>query len=85
MTLQSFKNLTKKQQRRALLQKGIFLADRSTASFSVLLFHMGDFFVELFFGKDNDEIVGLRPLQRLRHNIRYNAKTSEPIMQPATA
>lgn len=71
MTLQSFKNLTTKQKRKALLQQGVFLADRTTSSFSVFLFHMGEFFVELFFIKENDEVVGLRPLKRLRNTSRY--------------
>lgn len=64
MTLQYFKKLNTKQKRRALLQKGIFLADRTTDSFSVFLFKMEDFFVELFFIKENDEIAGLKALQQ---------------------
>lgn len=72
MTLQSFKNLTTKQKRKVLLQQGVFLADRTTTSFSVFLFHMGEFFVELFFIKENDEVVGIRSLKQLRHTNRYN-------------
>ena len=72
MTFQSFKSLTNKQKRKALLQQGVFLADRTTSSFSIFLFHMGDFFVELFFIKENDEVVGLRPLKRLRNTSQYN-------------
>ena len=71
MTLQSFKNLNTKQKRKLLLQKGVFLADRTTTSFSVFLFHMGEFFVELFFIKENDEVVGMRTLKQLRHANRY--------------
>lgn len=71
MTLQSFKNLNTKQKRRVLLKQGVFLADRTTASFSVFLFHMGEFFVELFFIKENDEVVGMRPLKKLRRSTSY--------------
>lgn len=77
MTLESFKSLTKKQQRRALLQKGVFLADRTTASFSVFLFQMGDFFVELFFVRENDEIVGMRLLEHLHSTKRYAAAVQQ--------
>ncbi len=79
MTLQSFKNLNKKQRRKALLQKGVFLADRTTASFSVFLFHMGEFFVELFFIKENDEVVGMRPLKQLRHGSRYKLQQMDSL------
>lgn len=79
MTLQSFKSLNKKQKRRALLQQGVFLADRTTASFSVFLFHMGEFFVELFFIKENDEVVGLKPLKRLRSTGRYKLNQLQPM------
>jgi hypothetical protein len=71
MTLQSFKNLNTKQKRKMLLQRGVFLADRTTDSFSVFLFHMGEFFVELFFIKENDEVVGMRSIKQLRHSNKY--------------
>jgi hypothetical protein len=72
--MQSFKSLSPKQKRRTLMQKGIFLADRTTASFSVFLFRVGDFFVELFFIKENDEIVGLRPVKKIDTHHHYNFK-----------
>ncbi len=72
MTLQSFKNLSTKQKRKLLLEKGVFLADRNTSSFSVFLFHMGEFFVELFFTRESDEVIGIRPLKRLRKTSHYH-------------
>ncbi|WP_132055937.1 hypothetical protein [Pseudocnuella soli] len=72
MTLQSFKSLSPKQKRRALLHKGIYLAERTTASFSVFLFKVEDFFVELFFIRENDEIAGLRPVQEPKVVRHYN-------------
>ena len=79
MTLQSFKNLTPKQKRRALLRKGIYLADRTTSSFSVFLFRLGDLFVELFFIRENDEVVCVRPVKAMNAFRHYNLKGSEKL------
>lgn len=79
MTIQSFKNLNKKQKRIALLRKGQFLADRKTDLFSVFLFRIGDFFVELFFSRENEQVVGIRPLQQLRRLKQYQSMQAVPI------
>ncbi|OLY93668.1 hypothetical protein [Cnuella takakiae] len=65
MNIQSFKSLNCKQKRRALLRSGQFIADRNTDLFSVFLFRLGDFFVELFFSRENEQVVGIRPIQKL--------------------
>lgn len=72
MTLHSFKNLSPKQKRKALLHKGIYLAERTTASFCVFLFKIEDFFVELFFIRENDEIAGVRPVPEPSVVRQYN-------------
>lgn len=71
MTLQSFKNLNCKQKRVALLRQGQFVGDRNTNLFSVFLFRMGDFFVELFFSRENEAVVGIRPLAHQQLSKRY--------------
>lgn len=73
MTIQSFKNLNRKQKRVALLRRGQFMGDRTTNLFSVFLFRMGDFFVELFFSRENEAVVGIRPLasQQLTRHYRH--------------
>lgn len=80
MTLHSFKSLSPKQKRQALLRKGTFLADRTTSSFSVFLFRLEDFFVELFFIRENDEIVGVRPVQLGNAVRNYNLSGKEQLV-----
>ena len=49
MTLQDFNTLTIEQQQKAVLRKGIFLAERKDAPLRMMLYDMGNFYVEVFF------------------------------------
>ena len=63
MTLQHFKALATDKQRKALLQKGAFVADRITSAFCVYLFQIDKFYVEIFFTKESDDIVWIKSFE----------------------
>jgi hypothetical protein len=60
MTLHHFNALSGDKQRKALLHKGVFVAHRETKEFSILLFQLDIFYVEIFFLKESDEIVWIK-------------------------
>jgi hypothetical protein len=60
MTLHHFKALAQDKQRKALLQKGAFVADRMTAGFCIYLFQIDKFYVEIFFIRESDEIIWIK-------------------------
>ena len=63
MTLHHFKALAQDKQRKALLQKGAFVADRMTDAFCVYLFQIDKFYVEIFFIRESDEIVWIKSFE----------------------
>lgn len=63
MTLHHFNALAQDRQRKALLHKGVFLADRLTETFCVYLFQVDKFYVEIFFIRENDEIVWIKSFE----------------------
>jgi hypothetical protein len=63
MTLHHFKALAQDKQRKALLQRGSFVADRTTDAFCVYLFQIDQFYVEIFFIRESDEIVWIKSFE----------------------
>jgi hypothetical protein len=63
MTLYHFKALGQDKQRKALLEKGAFIADRMTAGFCIYLFQIDKFYVEIFFIRESDEVVWIKSFE----------------------
>ena len=55
MTYQQFKALPRHEQLDVTIGKGVFLADRCTPDFIILLYQIGAFYVELY---HNSESIG---------------------------
>ena len=49
MTLHHFNALNQEKQRRLVLQKGVYLTGRRTRDFTVLLFDVDGFYIEVYF------------------------------------
>lgn len=60
MTLHHFKALSQENQRKILLQHGVFLAERRTETFSIMLFELNGIYIELFFLNESDEIFYIK-------------------------
>jgi hypothetical protein len=65
MTHQHFKSLSKKKKYRNLLLNGVCLASRDTEENCILLFQLGDFYVEIYFDKNCDEIIHSRSFKEI--------------------
>jgi hypothetical protein len=63
MTLHHFKALTQDKQYRNLLLNGVCLASRDTEENCILLFQLDNFYVEVYFDKNCDEIIYSRSFQ----------------------
>jgi hypothetical protein len=57
MTIQHFSALSQHKQHRHLLMDGSCIAERKEADIQVLLFQLGNFYVEVFFTSDGDEVI----------------------------
>jgi hypothetical protein len=77
MTLQYFNTLPQRQQHKKLLSKGIYLADHKTDSTEALLFKLNNFFVEVCFPCEGDEVLYTRHFE--------DASKLEPYWQHASA
>ncbi len=60
MTLQHFKALSLDRQRTTVLKKGVFLSDRKTGTFCIMLFQLDGLYIEVFFLNENDEILWIK-------------------------
>ena len=60
MTTHSFNALSQHKQRRLLLNKGTFLADRATDECSIVLFQVEGLYVEVWYLREGDDIQGIR-------------------------
>jgi hypothetical protein len=49
MTLVEFNKLSTEKQQKAVLEMGVFLAERKDAPLRMMLYDMGKFYVEVFF------------------------------------
>ena len=43
-----------------MLQKGVCVSDRTTDTFTVLLFQLESFYIEIYFNKECDEIIWIK-------------------------
>lgn len=60
MTLQHFNTLPQQQQHKRLLSSGRYIADYKTESTDALLFQLNNFFVEVCFSCEGDDVLYTR-------------------------
>ena len=60
MTAQHFRTLNPRKQNRKLLAEGVCIADRKGEEVHALLFQVDNFYVEVFFHADADEVLFTR-------------------------
>ena len=60
MTLDQFTILNETRQAETLLERGIFLADRLYKNFSIFLYQLDDFYVEVYHNLRFDIMQGMR-------------------------
>lgn len=60
MTLDEFTRLNETSQAQTLLRKGTFLADRLYKNFSILLYQLDNFYVEVYHNLRFDVMQGMR-------------------------
>ena len=56
MTLKYFKALSQHRQRELTLEEGVFLADRHTEDFSIILYGIESFYIELYYHNHSNEV-----------------------------
>jgi hypothetical protein len=60
MTPHFFNTLNQGVQQKLLLRKSVFLSERQTDDFVILLFQLESFYVEIYYLKESDEIVFIK-------------------------
>lgn len=60
MTLDEFTRLNETTQARTLLERGIFLTDRLYKNFSIILYQLDNFYVEVYHNLRFDILQGMR-------------------------
>jgi hypothetical protein len=65
MTTEAFKALGDPDQRKFLLEQGAYLGHRKAAPWSVLLYQVQDFYVEVFFSMNNLDIQSIEAFDDL--------------------
>jgi hypothetical protein len=60
MTLDQFTHLPETKQAQTLLERGIFLADRLYKNFSIILYQLDNFYVEVYHNLRFDVMQGMR-------------------------
>ena len=73
MTLQHFKALTPHRQNRKLIAEGVCIAERKNEDLQALLFQVDNFYVEVYFLPESDEVLFTRCFE--------NTKELEPYLQ----
>lgn len=63
MTLDQFTTLPETKQAETLLERGIFLADRLYKNFSIFLYQLDNFYVEVYHNLRFDVMQGMRCFQ----------------------
>ena len=71
MTANRFNALSQAKQRRALLKKGTYLADKVTDTFSIVVFKLYGFYVEIFYPRDGDEIAWVKSFDKQDELSKY--------------
>lgn len=73
MTLQHFKALAPRKQNRKLIAEGACIAERKIEELQALLFQVDNFYVEVYFLSDEDEVLYTRCFE--------NTEELEPYLQ----
>jgi hypothetical protein len=60
MTLKHFNALSQRNQRVFTVEEGVFLADRHTEDFTIILYGIDAFYVELYYHNDTNEICWVK-------------------------
>lgn len=60
MTLDEFTQLDDSNQARALIENGVFLAERMYKNFSIFLYQLDDFYVEIYHNLKYNVMQGMR-------------------------
>ena len=66
MKLVEFKNLSLNRQVKEVFKKGAYVADRLEQEFTVVLYKVGRFCVEVYYHEADSEPVGLKPFVSTR-------------------
>ena len=61
MKVDVFKSLPARRQQQLIVDKGVQLANRESKHFSIFLYALDGFYVELFFFKGSGEYASLKP------------------------
>jgi hypothetical protein len=67
MTLTHFNKLSIEQQQKAVLINGVFIAERKDPPLRMMLYDMGNFYVEVFFLSRYNKLHGLMVLRRQKN------------------
>lgn len=67
MRLGEFKALSPREQLKAVFNKGAYIADRCEQEFTVVLYKLGRFCVEVFYHEADSEPVGVKPFVSTDH------------------
>ena len=73
MTLTEFNKLSTEEQQKAVLMQGVFLAERKDPPLRMMLYDMGNFFVEVFYLRRNNKVAWFNGFN--------NTKKLEPYLQ----
>lgn len=60
MTQVTFKNLNNKLKKSIVLYTGVFLAERKKAFFKIMLYHLDNYYVEIYFFKAGKKPIWFR-------------------------
>ncbi len=60
MTLHRFKALSHAKQRWWILERSNYISQRQTEDFTVFLFQLASFYIEVFFHNDNEEVLQIK-------------------------
>jgi hypothetical protein len=63
MTLDEFTSLDEAMQAEALIDRGVFLAERMYKNFSIFLYQLDDFYVEIYHNLKYNVMQGMRSFQ----------------------
>ena len=63
MTLSEFSILDESSQAEALIERGVFLAERMYKNFSIFLYQLDDFYVEIYHNLKFNMMQGMRSFQ----------------------
>lgn len=74
MTLNQFNQLSIEEQQQAVLRNGIFLAERKDSPLRMMLYDMGNFYVEVFFLSRFNKVAWFNAFDEMEKLEPYLAK-----------